>query len=207
MSDSKLIFNANKYPLEAGTRILEASAGTGKTFSLAHLVLRHITEAKCPIDQMLIISFTKATAAEIKSRINERLILALKALEPNTPNSRRPLSDATLIEWIDKKTTDKNNKNCWSSLLLKALEDIDNADITTIHGFCSRTIKREAISLSSHTNPEALSDEENRDLHQLDQSMYLAPIVEEDQENFEQTKLCREAKKSLKKTPNIHHFL
>ena len=38
------LFQPNKYPLSNGIRLIEASAGTGKTFSLSHLVLRLLTE-------------------------------------------------------------------------------------------------------------------------------------------------------------------
>ena len=44
IENSEFIFEPNQYPLDPGTRMIEASAGTGKTFSLAHLVLRLITE-------------------------------------------------------------------------------------------------------------------------------------------------------------------
>ena len=68
-----LEFNPNEYPLDPGVRLLEASAGTGKTFSLAHLVLRLITEEEHSINKILVVSFTKATASEIKARISNRI--------------------------------------------------------------------------------------------------------------------------------------
>ena len=45
-------FDPNGFPLEPGMRLLEASAGTGKSFSIAHLVLRLVTEKKCPIEKI-----------------------------------------------------------------------------------------------------------------------------------------------------------
>ena len=74
-------FQPNKYPLSNGMRLIEASAGTGKTFSLSHLVLRLLTEKEYSINEILVVSFTEATASEIKARIIERLILALKIIE------------------------------------------------------------------------------------------------------------------------------
>ncbi len=53
--------------------LLEASAGTGKTFSIKHLVLRLIVEEKMPINQLLVVTFTRAATAELKSRIREHL--------------------------------------------------------------------------------------------------------------------------------------
>ena len=53
--------------------LLEASAGTGKTFSIKHLVLRLIVEQEIPINSLLVVTFTKAATAELKSRIREHL--------------------------------------------------------------------------------------------------------------------------------------
>ena len=78
INKTEFTFEPNQYPLDHCTRLIEASAGTGKTFSLAHLVLRLITEKDISISEMLIISFTKATASEIRSKISERIVLALK---------------------------------------------------------------------------------------------------------------------------------
>ena len=76
MQDPDFIFEANNYPIEPGIRLIEASAGTGKTFSLAHLVLRLITEKEHSISEILVVSFTRATASEIKSIIGRRLGIA-----------------------------------------------------------------------------------------------------------------------------------
>ena len=62
-------FQVNKYPLTNGIRLIEASAGTGKTFSLSHLVLRLLTEKEYSINEILVVSFTEATASEIKAKI------------------------------------------------------------------------------------------------------------------------------------------
>ena len=65
-------FDANTYPLDPGLRLLEASAGTGKTFALAHLCLRLITEARHPLERLLVVTYTEAAADELRSRIGER---------------------------------------------------------------------------------------------------------------------------------------
>ena len=78
---SSLQFKANDYPLTPGLRLIEASAGTGKTFAIAHLVLRLITEKKYPIRDILVVTFTEAAAAELRERICTRLDDALKGIE------------------------------------------------------------------------------------------------------------------------------
>ena len=79
------IFQPNKYPLKNGMRLIEASAGTGKTFSLAHLVLRLLTEKEYKINEILVVSFTEATASEIKAKIievkDDKIKFSVRALE------------------------------------------------------------------------------------------------------------------------------
>ena len=56
-----------------GAYVLEASAGTGKTFAIEHLVARLLNDGICTIDQILVVTFTKAAARELKARIRETL--------------------------------------------------------------------------------------------------------------------------------------
>ena len=154
-------FNPNTYPLTPGIRLLEASAGTGKTFSLAHLVLRLITEGKCPINEILVVSFTKATATEIKAKITERIVMALKCLENNVDSYNQIEVDDVLKTWLRKSESDNKKRLLWASLLINALSRIDDSDITTIHGFCNRTLQREAIESGSSLDPPSITEEDN----------------------------------------------
>ena len=121
MNKSISEFDPNNYPLNPGKRLLEASAGTGKTFSLAHLVLRLITERECSIDEMLVISFTKATASEIKSKITTRIIAALKGIEGFKNISKDHTEDKVLYEWYLENNISELDEIEWKNLLLKAL--------------------------------------------------------------------------------------
>ncbi len=152
------IFQPNKYPLTNGIRLIEASAGTGKSFSLSHLVLRLLTEKEYSIDEILVVSFTEASASEIKAKIVERLILALKAIESINTNIKPHKIDNVLNEWVELNITSKERATYLASLLLQALERIENSDITTIHGFCSKTIRREAVENGSNLNPTIEKD-------------------------------------------------
>ena len=53
----------------AGTNLIEASAGTGKTYSIAIMVLRLVLEVKLPIKEILMVTFTKAAVAELEERV------------------------------------------------------------------------------------------------------------------------------------------
>ena len=97
-------FAPNHYPLDAGVRRLEASAGTGKTFALAHLVLRLITERKLNLKELLVVTFTEAASAELRDRIGRRLNDALQALLQNQTNS--PPTDAVMEEWLTLHSQD-----------------------------------------------------------------------------------------------------
>ena len=131
-------FDANRFPLDPGIRLLEASAGTGKTFALAHLVLRLVAEAELSLGQVLVVTFTDAAAAELRDRIGHRLQQALACLQDP---SLEP-ADPVLAIWL--KPLMAHTKPLQARLLL-ALEELDNADITTIHGFCRRTLQRQAL--------------------------------------------------------------
>lgn len=93
--------------------LLEASAGTGKTYTLERLVLRYITERRLPLSALLVVTFTNQAAREMQERIRRLLILRSKEEEDET---RR-------------------------ALLKEALTDFDSASILTIHGFCLRVLQ------------------------------------------------------------------
>ena len=134
-------FEANRFPLEPGLRLLEASAGTGKTFALAHLVLRLLSEGNQPleVEQLLVVTFTEAAAAELRDRIARRLQEALQLLQ----GAIRSNIDDPLKQWHEALDRSRNREI--QGRLLLALEGLDRADITTIHGFCRRTLQRQAL--------------------------------------------------------------
>ena len=145
-------FEPNAMPLGPGIRLLEASAGTGKTFALAHLVLRLVSEGPRPlaIEQLLVVTFTDAAAAELRDRIARRLQSALALLEATlnaddgaTPDAATAELDQPLAEWLAAQGPAPAAER--RGPLLLALEQLDRADITTIHGFCRRTLQRQAL--------------------------------------------------------------
>ncbi len=146
------VFQPNNYPLTNGMRLIEASAGTGKTFALSHLVLRLVTEKRYSINELLVITFTEAAAAELKSRVNKRLTDALEGLFIKEA-LKEVETDKVLKEWLNKQSKDSTERKRIAGLILEAIEGIDRSDITTIHGFCKRTIDREALESEVPINP------------------------------------------------------
>ncbi len=135
-------FEANNVSLDDGVVLLEASAGTGKTFALAHLVLRLLAEKRLRLREVLVVTYTNAAAAELRDRIGRRLQEALTGLQP--PEGWT-VPDPVLAEWLARQPDDPGDRGTVQGLLLLALEELDAADITTIHGFCQRTLRRHAM--------------------------------------------------------------
>ena len=66
-------------PAPATTTVLEASAGTGKTFALAGLVTRMVAEGRATLDEMLLITFGRAASQELRERVRGQIVGALAA--------------------------------------------------------------------------------------------------------------------------------
>jgi exodeoxyribonuclease V beta subunit len=112
----------------AGVTVLEASAGTGKTYTIAALAARYVAEGM-PLDELLAVTFTRAATGELRARIRERLTKTLTALETGTPTDE---VDALLLARGDVADQVLN--------LRLALADFDAATITTTHGFCAEVL-------------------------------------------------------------------
>ncbi|MCX7088233.1 MAG: UvrD-helicase domain-containing protein, partial [Methylococcales bacterium] len=130
-------FNPVTTPLLHGINLIDASAGTGKTYAIAMLVLRFVVEKDLNIAQLLVVTFTKAATDELKDRIRKRLTEARLAI-----NGRREGIDSTLLQWIDDLPIERELIKQRVEL---ALLDIDQAGIFTIHGFCQRVLNEHAL--------------------------------------------------------------
>ncbi|MFM9035775.1 MAG: UvrD-helicase domain-containing protein, partial [Mycobacterium sp.] len=116
-------------PAPGSTTVLEASAGTGKTFALAGLVTRYIAEGVAGLDQMLLITFSRAATQELRDRVRRQISEALAAFaEPGTAGENelvRHLLTGTPAELAARRER-----------LGDALAGFDSATIATIHQFC-----------------------------------------------------------------------
>ncbi|MDO5059322.1 MAG: UvrD-helicase domain-containing protein, partial [Neisseria sp.] len=120
-----------------GTNLIEASAGTGKTWGIAALFARLILLEHYPVDSVLVVTFTKAATAELKSRLRGRLEEALACLKSEKAHQK---ADPFLQELLAAAEAKEGRER----LLLRlkaALSQFDNAAIYTIHGFCQRILR------------------------------------------------------------------
>lgn len=137
LSMQSSFFSPVKTPLCKGINLIEASAGTGKTYAIAMLVLRFVVELDVPIDQLLAVTFTKAATEELRYRVRQRLADARRAVTGFIDNV-----DGNVVLWLE--TLDIEPELIRQRLDL-ALLNIDRAGIFTIHGFCQRILKEHAL--------------------------------------------------------------
>jgi exodeoxyribonuclease V beta subunit len=128
-------FDSEKIELK-GSNLIEASAGTGKTYSIAILVLRLLLEKRMPIQEILLVTFTDAAAAELKERTARFIRTALKEADVSSEDAAK---DKTIWR-IVHKAIGLTSIDCVKFILNKALLDIDLASIQTIHSFCKGTL-------------------------------------------------------------------
>jgi exodeoxyribonuclease V beta subunit len=118
-----------------GRHLVEASAGTGKTWTLAHLYLRLVLERPLPVERILVVTFTEAATAELRGRIHDLVSTALAHLD-----DQASLADPTLAAIIAACEPGDCRR-----LLQRALYTFDDAGIFTIHGFCQRLLAENAF--------------------------------------------------------------
>jgi len=126
-------------PLVTGITLLEASAGTGKTYQIANLVLRLVAEGVADIRELVVVTFTKAATAELKDRIRKRLIAGYQSLSSTVDVS----TDDELFTHY--QTLSHSERALYQGRLHRALERFDEASISTIHGFCQRLLQNNAF--------------------------------------------------------------
>ncbi|GFG73178.1 exodeoxyribonuclease V subunit beta [Mycobacterium botniense] len=120
-------------PRAGSTTVLEASAGTGKTFTLAGLVTRYLTETDTTLDQLLLITFNQNASRELRERVRGQIVEAAAALE-NPGAHRNELIEHLLRGSAHERATRR-------ARLRDALANFDAATIATTHEFCGRVLK------------------------------------------------------------------
>ncbi|WOH38282.1 exodeoxyribonuclease V subunit beta [Thalassotalea fonticola] len=140
---------AEKLPL-SGCHLIEASAGTGKTFNITRIYLRMLLERKLSVENILVMTFTKAATEEIRGRIDEFLRDALVNWQKYTETKPEPyfVELARTVSFEDVQIIIKN-----------ALINLDEAAIFTIHGFCKRVLSQQAFASGMNFNAQMEADD------------------------------------------------
>ena len=139
----------------AGMQLVEASAGTGKTWNLCGLYLRLLLEQRCSVQQVLVVTFTKAATAELRERIRSRIAETLAHLGSGAAIGGDPFVP-TLLESLLSRGFDAADMRL---RLNEALLAFDEAAIFTIHGFCQRALADTPFSTRLPMQVELLEDD------------------------------------------------
>jgi len=142
-------FDLTDSPLE-GINLIEASAGTGKTYTIAGLFIRLLLEKQLGPEQILVVTYTNSATAELKDRIRAKIQHTLKAFQTGC-GEQDLLTTRLLKKFPDPLPVVRSLRN--------ALADFDRAPIFTIHGFCQRTLIESAFETGSLFDTELLVDQ------------------------------------------------
>lgn len=157
MTDTAESLDPLRLPL-TGERLIEASAGTGKTFTIAALYLRLLLGLGGPaafprplsVEELLVVTFTEAATEELRGRIRSNIHeLRIACLRQSADNN--PLY-ASLLEEIPDREQAAN----W---LLLAERQMDEAAVFTIHGFCQRMLSLNAFESGMLFEQQLIEDE------------------------------------------------
>ena len=135
----------------SGINLIEASAGTGKTYAIASLYLRLLIEQELLPEQILVVTYTEAATQELRSRIRTRIREALDVMEGSET------TDAFLLDLYEKVS--QSGLKRVRDLLERALGAFDTASIFTIHGFCLRALQDNAFESGSLYDTELVTDQ------------------------------------------------
>jgi exodeoxyribonuclease V beta subunit len=144
-------------PLPTGVTVLEASAGTGKTYTIAALAARYVADGT-PLEQLLLVTFTRMATGELRERVRERLVSAeqglRRALAGSSPGSDEVVQ---LLATGSREEVGARRHN-----LARALAGFDGATIATTHGFCQEVLG--SLGVAGDVEPDVTFVEDIGDL-------------------------------------------
>ncbi|MPZ65857.1 MAG: AAA family ATPase [Pseudonocardiaceae bacterium] len=133
--------------LPTGTTVLEASAGTGKTFTIAALAARYVAEGRATLPELMLVTFGRAATHELRERVRERLVSAERGLADPARASQDQLL-ALLADAADEEVALRRRR------LTTALAQFDAATIATTHQFCQQMLT--SLGITGDTDPDAM---------------------------------------------------
>lgn len=167
---SLLNLDAATIPL-TGRHLIEASAGTGKTYNITRIYLRLLLERELKVEEILLMTFTKDATQELRGRIDAFIREALN-------NWQALCVDDEYFQAISERVS----KDKIDFLLKRALLFLDEAAIFTIHGFCQRALTQHAFASGLPFNAN-MSTNSNELVLQATQDWY-RQLAKQNSEDF-----------------------
>jgi exodeoxyribonuclease V beta subunit len=146
-------------PLPSGTTILEASAGTGKTYTIASLAARYLAEGEVELSQLLLVTFGRMATNELRLRVRSRLVSVEAALAAALVGTGGDPADplVSLLTDVPREEIGRRRQR-----VARALADFDAATIATTHEFCLQML--DGLGVLGDREPQAVFVEHVTDL-------------------------------------------
>ena len=145
-------------PLPTGTVLLEASAGTGKTWTIGALVTRYVAEGHARLEQMLVVTFGRAASQELRERVRTQLVEAERVLSDDP--AAGVVEDSALVDLL--RAWAPEERRLGHRRVAEALAGFDGATIATTHQFCSMVL--DSLGVAGDTDSRARLVEDLDDL-------------------------------------------
>ena len=176
--------------LPTGTTVLEASAGTGKTYTLAALAARYVAEGHATLDQLMLVTFGRMATNELRARVHERFVsLEARMADAMAGRDHGPLDPLEELLITGPGLEDRHK------LIARALAGFDAATIATTHEFCLRML--DGLGVLGDREPQAVFVDQITDLtREVATDLYLqryAPTGQPPMEFDEAVRLGEEA--------------
>src|SRR5687768_15491681 len=148
-------------PLPTGTTLLEASAGTGKTWTIGALVTRYVAEGHARLEEMLVVTFGRAASQELRERVRAQLVEAERVLSED-PAAALPddVPASALVTFL--RGWEEAERRLGHRRVTQALAGFDAATIATTHQFCSMVL--DSLGVAGDTDSRARLVEDLDDL-------------------------------------------
>ncbi len=171
-------FDLTKITLK-GSNLIEASAGTGKTYNICWLYLKILLDLyqSCDIKNILVITFTKAATEELKIRIKDRLTKSYQYLVGDANYRKNLLKEDPNFKILD------NYDQKFAKVIRLAILDFDQANIFTIHGFCKKVIEENSFETDFFEKQDILEESEDSFIEEYVKDFYRNNLINIDK-NF-----------------------
>jgi exodeoxyribonuclease V beta subunit len=142
--------------LPRGVTVLEASAGTGKTYTIAALTARYVAEG-IPLERLLLVTFTRIATGELRERVRERLVSVERGLARRLAGAPADPDEDQVVTLLARGNADHHREN-----LARAIASFDAATIATTHGFCQEMLG--GLGIAGDLEPDVTFAEDLSDL-------------------------------------------
>jgi exodeoxyribonuclease V beta subunit len=143
-------------PLPTGVTVLEASAGTGKTYTIAGLTARYVAEG-VPLERLLLVTFTRIATGELRERVRERLVSVERGLARRLAGAPSGDGEDPVVALLAQRDAGLRRER-----LARAIASFDAATIATTHGFCQEVLS--GLGVAGDLEPDVAFVEDLSDL-------------------------------------------